>query len=254
LLSDVETAYQNFARLDTDASYRYDKSRPFVDIRDDLLNEISRLGGGSYAVKARTCKRDPVAFKCEEPHWDGNILCISLVLSVQQTEGVKSIYAVVSMYDNVLHADRIVCEIASDEALFSRIKEKQVVPTNLPRPEHHSFEHPSEGPTDGGPEPEPVEAHQCLYYLHGVVYFGLLGHLANLLALRDRFGLDTHEMEVKWNKVNRQIQDLIDGNPEVHNMIRDIRRANTRASRGDMKSPGTQEEKVIKIDDQPKMR
>lgn len=237
---------KRFARLDADVFYRYDKSRPFVDIHDGVLKEISRPGGGFYAVKAQTCGRDLVVLKCEEPHlrW-GHFLRI--LFSLCRKLRVESVYTVGSMYDNVLHTDRIVSAIASDETLFSRIRAKQVVPVNYQGPSaiHSSIHLEAQ---QRGVQSLSLWGH-CPYYLQGVVHFGLVGRLANLLAFSGGFDLDTHEMEIEWKKVNRQIQDLIDGNPELQKMISDIRRTKTRASHGAMKAPATRGEKVIKLDD-----
>jgi hypothetical protein len=56
-------------------------------------------------------------------------------------------------------------------------------------------------------------------------------------------------METEWKKLNRQIQDLIDGNPELQTMISEIRKAKVRASWTGMKGTTTKGEKVIKLDD-----
>jgi hypothetical protein len=73
--------------------------------------------------------------------------------------------------------------------------------------------------------------------------------LGNLLSFFGEFELDTQEMETEWKKLNRQIQDLINGNPELQTMISKIRKAKVRASWTGMKEATVKGEKVINLDD-----
>lgn len=235
-----------FARVDPDRFYRYDKSRPFVNIKKGVLKEISSPGGAFYAAPAQSCGKDIVILKSEEPHlrW-GDFL--NILFSLCQDLGVQSIFTIGSMYDNVLHSDRIVSGIASDETLFARMKQKQVVPITYQGPSAiHSNIH-SEAKKRGF-QSLSLWCH-CPYYLEGAVHFGLLAHLGNLLAFFGEFELDTREMEREWKKLNRQIQSLIEGNPELQNMISEIRRAKVRASWTGMKESTKKGQKVIQLDD-----
>jgi proteasome assembly chaperone (PAC2) family protein len=237
---------KRFARVNPDLFYRYDKSRPFVDIREGILKEISPPGGAFYVAEARSCGRDIVILKSEEPQlrW-GQFMHI--LFSLCQDLGVESIFTVGSMYDNVLHSDRIVSGIASDEALFSNIQQKQVIPINYQgQSAIHSTIHVEA--QKRGFQSLSLWCH-CPYYLEGAVHFGLLAHLGNLLSFFGKFKLDTQEMETEWKKLNRQIQDLIDGNPELQTMISEIRKAKVRASWAGMKETIKKSEKVIKLDD-----
>jgi proteasome assembly chaperone (PAC2) family protein len=237
---------RRFAKVDPDLFYRYDKSRPFVDIKGGVLKEISPPGGAFYAAEARSCGRDIVVLKCEEPHLRWRYF-LDILFSLCQKLGVESVFTVGSMYDNVLHSDRIVSGIASDEALFSRIKQKQVIPITYQGPSAiHSTIHLEA--QKRGIQSLSLWCH-CPYYLEGAVHFGLLAHLGNLLSFFGGFELDTQEMETEWNKLTRQIQDLIDGNPELQSMISEIRKAKVRTSWTGMKGTATKGEKVIKLDD-----
>ncbi len=237
---------KRFARVDPDLFYRYDKSRPFVDIKEGILREISPPGGAFYAAKAYSCGRDIVLLKCEEPHlrW-GHFM--DILFSLSHELGVKSVFTVGSMYDNVLHSDKIVSGLASDEALFSRIKQRQVIPITYQGPSaiHSSIHFEAQ---KRGFQSLSLWCH-CPYYIEGAVHFGLLAHLGNLLSFFGGFELDTHEMETEWKKLNRQIQELIDGNPELQTMVSEVRKAKVRASWTGMKGAVKKGEKVIKLDE-----
>jgi len=235
-----------FATVNPDLFYRYDKSRPFVDIKEGILKEISPPGGGFYVAEARSCGRDIVLLKSEEPHLRWGYF-MDILFSLCQDLCVESIFTIGSMYDNVLHSDRIVSGIASDETLFAHIRQKQVIPINYQgQSAIHSTIHVEA--QKRGFQSLSLWCH-CPYYLEGAVHFGLLAHLGNLLSFFGGFELDTQEMETEWKKLNRQIQELIDGNPELQTMVSEIRKAKARASWTGMTGTMTKSEKVIKLDD-----
>ncbi|MFO7598392.1 MAG: PAC2 family protein [Candidatus Desulfacyla sp.] len=235
-----------FATVNPDLFYRYDKSRPFVDIKEGILKEISPPGGAFYVAEARSCGRDIVLLKSEEPHLRWGYF-MDILFSLCQDLCVESIFTIGSMYDNVLHSDRIVSGIASDETLFAHIQQKQVIPINYQgQSAIHSTIHVEA--QKRGFQSLSLWCH-CPYYLEGAVHFGLLAHLGNLLSFFGGFELDTQEMETEWKKLNRQIQELIDGNPELQTMVSEIRKAKARASWTGMTGTMTKNEKVIKLDD-----
>jgi proteasome assembly chaperone (PAC2) family protein len=237
---------KRFARVNPDLFYRYDKSRPFVDIKEGVLRKISPPGGSFYFAEVPPCKRGIVILRSEEPHlrW-GRFL--NVLFSLCQALDIDSIFTVGSMYDNVLHSDRIVSGIASEEALFSIIQKKQVIPITYQGPSaiHSSIHFEAQ---KRGFQSLSLWGH-CPYYLEGAVHFGLLAHIGNLLASFGEFELDTQEMETEWKKLNQQIQNLIDGNPELQTMISEIRKSKVRASWTGMEGNITKDAKVIKLDD-----
>ena len=70
----------------------------------------------------------------------------------------------------------------------------------------------------------------CPYYLQGTTHFGLLSHLGKLLSEWCGFNLDTEELSITWRELSKQIQSIIDKNPELQGMIQDV--AHARAGGG----------------------
>ncbi|MBW1780289.1 MAG: PAC2 family protein [Deltaproteobacteria bacterium] len=235
-----------FARLNPDLFYRYDKSRPFVDIKDGILKEMSPPGGSFYVAGALSAGRDIIILKSDEPQLRWGRFVDNL-FSLCHDLGVKTIVTLGSMYDNVLHSDRILSGIASDDELLSKLKEKQAIPINYQGPSAiHSTIHLEA--KKRGFQSLSLWCH-CPYYLEGAVHFGLLAHLGALLSFLGGFELDTEELETEWRKLNRQIQDLIEGNPELKTMINEIRKAKVRASWTGMKGATTKGNKIINLND-----
>lgn len=235
-----------FARLNPDLFYRYDENRPVVNIEEGKLKDVSSPGGSFYSVETDSAGMDLVILKASEPNlrWlhfadDLFTLCRKLEISTIITLG--------SMYDNVLHSDRIISAIASNDAHSLTLKEKNVIPVNYRGPSAiHSTIH-SEGQKRG---------FQCLslwchcpYYLQGATHFGLLSHLGALLSSLGSFELDLEELDVSWKELNKQIQGLIEKNPELLDMINELRKAKVRGSWASMKESEQKDGKVIQIAD-----
>ena len=93
----------------------------------------------------------------------------------------------------------------------------------------------------------------CPLYLQGTTHFGILAHLGKLLASLGGFELNTEDLEANWEKLNIQIEKLIDNNAELQAVVKELRKAKTRGSDISMKG-AVKDEKIINIQDflQPK--
>jgi len=169
------------------------------------------------------------------------------LLSLCHDLGVQFIITIGSMYDNVLHSDRIFSGIASDADLLTKLKQKQVTPINYQGPGAiHSTIHAEAQKRNL--RALSIWCH-CPYYLEGTVHFGLLAHLGALLSFIGGFELDTREIEAEWKKLNLQIQGLIENNPELQTMINEIRKAKVRTSWAGVRGAVRKGEKVINLND-----
>jgi hypothetical protein len=69
--------------------------------------------------------------------------------------------------------------------------------------------------------------------------------LGALLSRWGGFELDTEELDTTWKNLNKQIQGIIDQNPELQGMITDLRKAKVKGS-WDM---ARKQDKVIHLED-----
>jgi uncharacterized protein YdeI (YjbR/CyaY-like superfamily) len=61
--------------------------------------------------------------------------------------------------------------------------------------------------------------------------------------------LDTEELEISWKELNRQIQKLVEKNPEFQAMINELRRAKVRGSWASLKESAKKGSNVISLKD-----
>ena len=235
-----------FAKINPDLFYRYDETRPIANIKQGALKSVSPPGGSFYAVRTGSGENDLVLLKANEPN-----LCwlhfVNELLSLCEKLDIKTVITLGSMYDNVLHTDRIISAITSEEDLFSKLEQWNVIPIDYHGPSAIHSLIQSEGQKRG---------FQCLslwchcpYYLQGTTHFGLLSQLASLLTFIGGFGLDTQELDTSWKELNRQIQGLIEKNPELQTMINELRKAKVRGSWASLKESAGKSSKVISLED-----
>jgi proteasome assembly chaperone (PAC2) family protein len=241
---------QRFAEVNPDLFFRYDEMRPVVNIEEGVFKSLTTPGGTFYAVPTAAAGRDLVILKSDEPQlrWSGFVedlfnLCSRL--------DIHSIITIGSMYDHVLHTDRFVSAVASDAAQIALLKHKGVNSISYQGPSAiHSTIHAT------GLQRNyaclSLWCH-CPLYLQGTTHFGILAHLGKLLASLGGFKLNTEELEANWEKLNTQIEKLIDNNAELQAVVKELRKAKTRGSHAALKGT-VKDEKIINIQDflQPK--
>lgn len=231
-----------FGRLHPDPFYRFDENRPMVDIQDGMLKELTPPGGAFYATERSSEARDLVLLKAVEPNLGWYHFAES-VLGLCSKLGVKTVICLGSMYDNVLHTDTVISALASSQGLLERLKEKRVISVNYKGPSavHSTLLLQAQ---KMGMDCFSLWCH-CPYYLQGTMHFGLMSHLASLLAPWCEFEPDTRELDATWKEIARQIQGVIEKNPDLQSMIGDLRKAKLKGSW----EPGKAHEKVIHLED-----
>ncbi len=216
-----------FAYLRGDPFYRYDETRPQVNIEYGRLKEVAYPGGTFYAVPKDRCGRDLVLFACTEPHlqWHRFGRAVGGICSLTEAATVITLG---SMFDDVLHTDVMVSAISNRDRTLSELGAHRVVPSNYSGPSavHSVVQEEAAG---AGREAVSLWCH-CPYYLQGTTHFGLLSHLGSILAAWGRFRMDTSELDASWRDVNKQIQEIIDKNPELQQMVNDLRKAKVKGS------------------------
>jgi proteasome assembly chaperone (PAC2) family protein len=235
-----------FATLNPDYFYRFDETRPIVSIKEGALQSFSPTGGTFYAAHTGSDERDLVILIADEPNlrW---FYFVEELFSLCKQLAVETVITLGSMYDSVLPSDKIISGIASDEALLTKLKDKNVNPIFYEGPSAIHSVVQSEGQKKGF-QCISLWSH-CPYYLQGATHYGLLSHLGALLAFLGEFQLDLEELDQDWKELHERIQDLIESKPELRDMIAKLRRAKVRGSWESMKASNDKDEKVIDIKD-----
>ena len=237
---------QPFARVNGDLFYRFDESRPWVDIEGGYLKTIEAPGGTLYSVQIKDSERDLILLRASEPHlrW---YTFVDGILSLCKRLNTSTIITLGSMYDNVLHSDVVISGIASSSELVARLESKNVIPITYQGPTAiHSVFH-SKG-QEMGFECISLWCH-CPYYLQGATHYGLIAALGDIVASFCQFKLDTTELDLSWKELNRQIQELVEKNPDLQKMIDGLRKAKVKGSWESIKASVKRDDKVIHIED-----
>lgn len=237
---------QRFAEINPDVFYRYDEMRPVVHIEEGVFKSLSAPGGTFYAAQTAPEGRDLVILKADEPNlrW---FQFVEELFDLCKRLNIESIITLGSMYDHVLHTDRIVSAVTSDATMSSMLRQKGVNSISYQGPSAiHSTIH-SEGLKRAHASVS-LWCH-CPYYLQGTTHFGILAHLGKLLAAIGGFELNTEDLEASWEKLNIQIENLIEKNAELQTVIKELRKAKVRGSAAEMKGSIKSDEKIINIQD-----
>lgn len=237
---------EKIAVLDPDALYRYDEKRPWVKIEKGELIRISNPGGGFHAARTGPDQRDLVILSADEPSLGWHRFADQLFTLCRQL-GIDTVVTLGSMFDNVLHWDRIISGIASDPDAMARLKQRDVVPIdyNGPTAIHSIIQ--AEGQRNGLLCLS-LWCH-CPYYLQDTIHFGLMATLGSLLASFFGFDLETANLEASWRQVEQQIHALVENNAELQSVIDKLKTTREKGSWEAMKHLLKKGDKVIDLKD-----
>ena len=237
---------QRFAEINPDLYFRYDEMRPVVHIEEGVFKSLSPPGGSFYAAQATAEGRDLVILKSDEPslRW---MRFVEELFDLCKRLNIQSIITLGSMYDHVLHTDRIISAVTTNAAIASMLKQQGVNSISYQGPSAiHSTIH-AEG-LKRALASMSLWCH-CPYYLQGTTHFGILAHLGKLLASLGGFELNTENLEKSWEKLNIQIENLIENNAELKEVVKELRKAKVRGSAAEMKATIKSDEKIINLQD-----
>jgi proteasome assembly chaperone (PAC2) family protein len=237
---------KKFADLDPDTFYRYDEQRPVVNIVEGKLNTLTPPQGSFYAIETDENQSDIVILKANEPNlrW---FKFVELLFSICEKLRIHKIITIGSMYDNVLHTDRILSGIASSPEMLSELKQKRIIPISYQGPSAIHSIIQSEG-TKKGYECTSLWSH-CPYYLQGTTHFGILSYLGELIAGLVNFQLDTLDLQGNWKKLENQINTLVEGNSELQTLISNLRKEKVKGSAANLRGAANSDEKIINLQD-----
>jgi proteasome assembly chaperone (PAC2) family protein len=244
LIRKLEAQY--FAKVNCDLFYRFDETRPFAKIEQGSLKSVSPPSATFHVARNPSNGSDLVILKATEPHLQWYRF-VDELCSFCEKMNIEKIITLGSMYDNVLHSDRIISGIASSEDLLLTLKQRNVIPIDYQGPSAIHSLIQLQGQNRGF-QCISLWCH-CPYYLQGITHFGLLSQLAQLLSYIEDFKIDTEELDLRWKKLNLQIQTLIEKNTELHTIINELRKAKVRGSWASMKESQRKNEKIIQLKD-----
>ncbi len=237
-------AAEPIGRIDPDTFYRYDENRPVVRIEDGELKGLDFPGGSVFAARTGEPHRDLILMRADEPQlrwfqFAGELFDLAGRL------GAETAINLGSMYDSVLHTDRLVSGIASTPTLSEALRTAGISPISYQGPSAIHSTLMSEG-RKRGIGCISLWAH-CPYYLQGTTHYGVMAHLGAVLATLGDFLLDTEELESGWRKLHDHIQGLVDKSEELQKLISGLRKQKLRGMWSPAKAPTAGEGKVINL-------
>jgi proteasome assembly chaperone (PAC2) family protein len=237
---------RQFAQINPDMFYRYDAIRPLVNIVEGKLKEFVSPGGSFYVAKDSSAGRDIVILNATEPNLCWFRFADELFLLCKDL-GIETVITLGSMYDNVLHNERIISGVASNNHFLKILKKKKVLPIHYQGPGAFHSIIQSEGKKKGF-NCVSLWCH-CPFYLEGITHFGLLSSLASMIAYVGEFKLNTDDLEKKWEELSSRIHKLIENNSKIQDIIKELQDAKATGLRDNIKKSLNKDEKVINIKD-----
>jgi proteasome assembly chaperone (PAC2) family protein len=235
-----------FAELNPDIFYRYDEQRPRVSIENGLLKNFILPKGSFYSAATDKDQSDVVILNADEPNL-GWMHFVDLLFSLCRKLDVGTVITLGSMYDNVLHTDRIVSGVASTSAMLAQLQKLNVNAISYQGPSAIHSIIQSEG-TRRGFECISLWSH-CPYYLQGTTHFGILSHLGRLIARLGNFHLDTEKLDKNWKTLKEQINTLIESNDELQKLIASLRKEKAQGSQARLDDTAAGNQKIINLQD-----
>ena len=199
-----------------------------------------------YFSSLADATHDLVFLSAHEPqlHWHH---FVEMLCRLMASLDVAHVVTLGSLYDNVLHTDRMISAVSSDNDFLLLLKKNQVHPINYQGPSAiHSLIQET-GPRFNLPCTS-LWAH-CPHYLQGPPHYGLLSFLGELLSNIWGFPLDTMDLDNQWEEISAQIQTLIEENPKLKEAIKQIRKARVSTSIEGQRKTAQKDDNVIDLKD-----
>ena len=237
---------QSIGRIHSDACYRYDENRPLTKIETGEIKAIHGPGGHLYAVHSNRDDEDLLILVADEPSLNWHRFSNELV-DLALNLGARAVFTLGSMFDHVLHTDRII-SAATTGIDFSRVfKRYGVVSINYHGPTAiHTLI--LDGCRKRGIAGASLWCH-CPAYLQGITHHGLMIQLGRILGEMIPFSIRTDELQTRWEALEIQIQQLISENPKLEGIIEEIRKKKREGAWEGIKQNGSDQGNVINLED-----
>ncbi|MCP4687009.1 MAG: PAC2 family protein, partial [Desulfobacterales bacterium] len=114
-----------FANITPDVFYQFDENRPIIHVEKGILKSVSHPGGAFYTARPEGSARDLVILEADEPSLKWFQFTDSL-FSMCENLGVKTIITLGSLHDRVLHTDRVLSGMVSDDGLLEKLQRNKI--------------------------------------------------------------------------------------------------------------------------------
>lgn len=207
--------------IDPDLCYRYDETRPVVKIESGEMISIEPPGGSFFVIETDPGENDLIILIADEPSLNWYRFSRELV-DLAQRLGAPAVITLGSMFDNVLHTDRIISAATTGSDFEGVVSRYRVIPINYHGPSaiHTIILEACRQRAVGGAS---LWCH-CPAYLQGITHHGLMLQLARLLSDMASFSLKTEALEARWEALEIQIRKLMTENPKLEGIMDQIRR------------------------------
>ncbi|MCB2148612.1 MAG: PAC2 family protein [Deltaproteobacteria bacterium] len=236
----------SIGHIDPDACYRYDENRPVVNIEAGDLKSITPPGGSVFAVETPPGENDLVILVADEPSLNWYRFSCELVDLAHQL-GAPGVITLGSMFDNVLHTDRIISAVTTGSFFEGAVGRHRVVPIDYHGPSaiHTTILEACRKRAVAGAS---LWSH-CPVYLQGITHHGMMLQLVRLLTDMASFSVETPALEARWQALDMQIRKLIADNPKLEEIMDQIRRKKREGAMQNLGQQGNGQGKVINLQD-----
>ncbi len=235
-----------FARLDPDAYYRYDEHRPIVTIKEGQFRNVVLPGGEFFAARTGPSQRDVIILEADEPNLNWHRFAGALIDLCQHLR-VEILFTLGSMYDNILHTDRLISGVANEAASAVLRDQKHISTISYQGPSAiHSVILAEASKRRVGNIS--LWCH-CPYYLQGATHFGQLLQLGAILGELGNFEIALNDLDQGWQRLKEQIDKLIEENGELQQLVADLRKRKAKGSLANVRGNLNSDDKVIHLTD-----
>ena len=235
-----------FGTLRMDDFFRFDESRPTVNIQNGLMGSVQFSRGGLFAAKLPEKERDLVLLVTEEPHLCWETFAEQLI-NVARIIDASEFISLGSLYDGVLHTDALVSGFAGSASHLEELAVLGIRPVTYQGPSAiHSILHLKA--CESGIKASSLWTH-CPYYLEGTSHPGLIAATVDVVCRILGVAMDTQDLAQEWERLKKDIQVAIDGNPKLQKLMGELRRAKVRGAWANRSVPQRSGDKVIRLKD-----
>jgi proteasome assembly chaperone (PAC2) family protein len=236
----------SIGHIDPDACYRYDENRPVVNIETGDMKSITPPGGSFFAITTKPGENDLVVLIADEPSLNWYRFSGELVDLAHQL-GAPGVITLGSMFDNVLHTDRIISAVTTGSGFEGAVGRHRVIPINYHGPSaiHTIILEACRKRAVAGAS---LWGH-CPVYLQGITHHGMMLQMIRVLSDMASFSSTTEALEASWEALEIQIRKLISDNPKLVGIMDQIRKKKREGAMQNLGQNGKEQGKVINLQD-----